>query len=411
MEHAGPRSNAASEARHERLGGARAEFVANLGRRVAELREMVRRIEADGDAPRLVEELKRRLHSLGAGARLLRFVRVSERLAEGESQLAAANGAPLSGEAAAALRKLLEELPALAWGQSAMGEPAPAPRAAAPLEKASAPPRARAAADPPNARSASARPEATGAAASQGQATTWIAGVSNGRALAPEPLSLDDEEERASSARGVEQAPPAEAPEAASAASIDAPITVLVVGAAPLAEAFDSASADVGPSFEVERTDDVETAIDLARAFAPDLVLLDADMPGARGLAEALAADPLTDLVPVVAVGRFARPEDAAPYVALGAARACRSPCRRTRPARRRGSSGGLRARRSLARRARAVRGRQPRRARGRASPRSCAAASATPPSRGAAGRTWISATARRSSRRSGARWRASAIS
>ncbi|WP_437528176.1 response regulator [Sorangium sp. So ce726] len=330
MEHAGPRSNAASEARHERLGGARAEFVANLGRRVAELREMVRRIEADGDAPRLVEELKRRLHSLGAGARLLRFVRVAERLAEGESQLAAANGARLSGEAAAALRKLLEELPALAWGQSAMGEQAPAPppaRAAAPLEQASAPPRARAAADQPNARSASARPEATGAAAAKGQATTWIATVSNGRALAPEPLSLDDEEEaRASSTRGVEQAPPAEAPEAALAASIDAPITVLVVGAAPLAEALDSASADVGPSFEVERTDDVETAIDLARAFAPDLVLLDADMPGARGLAEALAADPLTDLVPVVAVGRFVRPEDAAPYVALGAARALPKP-------------------------------------------------------------------------------------
>ncbi|WP_437991232.1 response regulator [Sorangium sp. So ce145] len=323
MEHAGPRSNPASEARHERLGGARAEFVANLGRRVAELREMVRRIEAEGDAPRLVEELKRRVHSLGAGARLLRFVRVAERLAEGESQLAAANGARLSGEAAAALRKLLEELPALAWGQSAMGEQAPAPaRAAAPLEPAPAPPRARAAAEQPNARSASARPEGAGAA--KGQATTWIAGVSNGRALAAEPLSLEEEEEaRASSTRGVEQAPPAEA---APAASIDAPITVLVVGAAPLAEALDPAGADAGPSFEVERTDDVETAIDLARAFAPDLVLLDADMPGARGLAEALAADPLTDLVPVVAVGRFARPEDAAPYVALGAARALPKP-------------------------------------------------------------------------------------
>ncbi|WP_437712922.1 response regulator [Sorangium sp. So ce448] len=325
VEHAGPRSNPASEARQERLGGARAEFVANLGRRVAELREMVRRIEAEGDAPRLVEELKRRLHSLGAGARLLRFVRVAERLAEGESQLAAGNGARLSGEDAAALRKLLEELPALAWGQSAMGEPAPPRASAAPLEQASAPPRARAAADQPNARSASARPDGTGAA--KGQATTWIAGLSNGRALAAEPLSLDEEEEaRASSTRGVEQAPPAEALEAAPAASIDAPITVLVVGAAPLAEALDAASADVGPSFEVERTDDVETAIDLARAFAPDLVLLDADMPGARGLAEALAADPLTDLVPVVAVGRFARPEDAAPYVALGAARALPKP-------------------------------------------------------------------------------------
>ncbi|WP_437277796.1 response regulator [Sorangium sp. So ce375] len=323
MEHAGPRSNAASEARHERLGGARAEFVANLGRRVAELREMVRRIEADGDAPRLVEELKRRLHSLGAGARLLRFVRVAERLAEGESQLA--NGARLSGEAAAALRKLLEELPALAWGQSAMGEaPAPPRSSAAVREQPSAPPRASAAADQPNARGADARPEG----AAKGQATTWIADVSNGRSLAP--LSLDEDEEAgAPSSRAADQAPAAEAPEAASAASaasIDAPITVLVVGAAPLAEALAPGGDDVVPSFEVERTDDVETAIDLARAFAPDLVLLDADMPGARGLAEALAADPLTDLVPVVAVGRFARPEDAAPYLALGAARALPKP-------------------------------------------------------------------------------------
>ncbi|WP_437588944.1 response regulator [Sorangium sp. So ce1000] len=317
MEHAGPRSNAASEARHERLGGARAEFVANLGRRVAELREMVRRIEADGDAPRLVEELKRRMHSLGAGARLLRFVRVAERLAEGESQLVAANGARLSGEAAVALRKVLEELPALAWGQSAMGEQASAPprASAAQHQHASAPPRAIAAADPPNARGADAQE-------AMGQTTTWIASVSNGRSLAPAPLSLDDDED-APSPRGAEQAPHAEAKEAA---SLEAPITVLVVGAAPLAEALAPGGDEVGPSFEVERTDDVETAIDLARAFAPDLVLLDADMPGARGLAEALAADPLTDLVPVVAVGRFARPEDAAPYMALGAARVLPKP-------------------------------------------------------------------------------------
>ncbi|WP_437966909.1 response regulator [Sorangium sp. So ce260] len=314
MEHAGPRSNAAGEARHERLGGARAEFVANLGRRVAELRAMVQRLEADDDAPRLVEELKRRLHSLGAGARLLRFARVAERLAEGESQLVGATGGRLTGEAAAALRKLLEELPALAWGQSAIGEQVAAPRAqAAPREPAAA-----------SARSADAGQEAADAGGAKAKSTTWIASVSNGRALAPAPLTLDDDEEaRASSPRSEEQALSAEAPEAA---SLEAPITVLVVGGAPLAEALDPGSAGAGPSFEVERTDEVNTAIDLARAFAPDVVLLDADLPGARGLAEALAADPLTDLVPVVAVGRFARPEDAAPYVALGAARALAKP-------------------------------------------------------------------------------------
>ncbi|WP_437831833.1 response regulator [Sorangium sp. So ce1153] len=318
MEHAGPRSDAAGEARHERLGGARAEFVANLGRRVAELRAMVRRIEADDDAPRLVEELKRRLHSLGAGARLLRFARVAERLAEGESQLVAASGARLTGEAAAALRQVLEELPALAWGQSAMGEQPPASREhAAPAAQ-------------PNARGAGARQDAAEAAAgAKAQGTTWIAGVSNGRALAPEPLSLDDEEDAGPSPSAPRRAEPAARlaePAAPGAAALEAPITVLVVGAAPLADALEPGDADVGPSFEVERTDEVETAIDLARAFAPDVVLLDAELPGARALAEALAGDPLTELVPVVAVGRFARPEDAAPYVALGAARALARP-------------------------------------------------------------------------------------
>ncbi|WCQ96858.1 response regulator [Sorangium sp. Soce836] len=340
MEHAGPRSNAAGEARHERLGGARAEFVANLGRRVAELRAVLRRIEADDDAPRLIEDLKRRLHSLGAGARLLRFARVAERLAEGESALAAAAGGRLTGEAAVTLGKVLEELPALAWGQAAMGETAATPReqaresrerAMASREQVIAP-REPAAAQGARAGAASARSagagqeEAAGAGGAKGQAPTWIAGVNNGRALAPEPLTLDDEEEasaRPSSPRSAEQARAVEAQETA---PLEAPITVLVVGGAPLAEALDPGSAGAGPSFEVERTDEIDTAIDLARAFAPDVVLLDADLPGARALAEALAADPLTDLVPVVAVGRFARPEDAAPYVALGAARALAKP-------------------------------------------------------------------------------------
>ncbi|AUX26963.1 transcriptional regulator [Sorangium cellulosum] len=296
MEHAKPRSDAVGEARLERLGGARAEFVANLGRRVAELRAMIRRIEAEDDAPRLVEELKRRLHSLGAGARLLRFIRVAERIAEGESQILGAGGAHLSGEAIAALRKVLEELPALAWGQSAMGEQAPTPRA-------DAAPRAH-------------------AAGANGQSATRIAGASSGLALAPRvDAEAEEASARSTSARGAEGH--AGAPEPA---TLDAPITVLVVGAAPLAAALAPAVDGLAPALEVERTDDLDTALELARAYAPDVVLLDADLPGARGLAEALAEGPLTELVPVVVIGRFERPEDAAPYVALGAARALPRP-------------------------------------------------------------------------------------
>ncbi len=71
----------------------------------------------------------------------------------------------------------------------------------------------------------------------------------------------------------------------------------------------------------MERAKDSTTAIDLARALAPDVIVLDADGPGARELCEALVADPLTEGIPIVVVGLWARPEDAAPFVALGVAR------------------------------------------------------------------------------------------
>src|SRR4051794_23908494 len=66
-----------------RLGGARADFVAALGRRVAELSGLARELAAEPASARLRDDLRRRMHALAAGARLLRFSRLAERLAEG----------------------------------------------------------------------------------------------------------------------------------------------------------------------------------------------------------------------------------------------------------------------------------------------------------------------------------------
>src|SRR6185437_10420072 len=72
------------------LGGARADFVAELGRRVAELTSLAGQLSADPKSTRLRDDLRRRMHGLAAGARLLRFNRLAARLAESEALLHAA---------------------------------------------------------------------------------------------------------------------------------------------------------------------------------------------------------------------------------------------------------------------------------------------------------------------------------
>ncbi|MGH7271974.1 MAG: response regulator, partial [Polyangiaceae bacterium] len=103
------------------------------------------------------------------------------------------------------------------------------------------------------------------------------------------------------------------------------PLTAaLVVGGAALAEAL-TERAD-GRVFECERTEDSQMALDLARAHAPDLVLIDADFPRAAELTEALLDDPLTEPVPIVVVGSFRASDDAARFIALGVAKSLARP-------------------------------------------------------------------------------------
>src|SRR5450755_2135543 len=72
------------------LGGARADFVASLGRRVADARVALVALEADPAAKGPRDDLRRKLHALGAGAKLLRFDMMAAALATAETTLEAA---------------------------------------------------------------------------------------------------------------------------------------------------------------------------------------------------------------------------------------------------------------------------------------------------------------------------------
>jgi CheY-like chemotaxis protein len=246
----------------ERLGGARADFVGALGRRVAELRGLLYELEGSPESAPVRDDLRRRLHALAAGARLLRFTRLAERLGRDEALLGgiAARGGAAPDEIET-LRAAFDQISSIAWSEAEGGSTPYAPRTG---------PRSRPA------------PVLDAVKLPLGP---------------PEP-----------------EAPPPPAPQ-----------TALVVGPDALAEALLLERS--GPvTFEVERAPDTTSAIDLARALAPDVIVLDADRPGARELCEALVADPLTEQVPLVVVGHWQKPDDAAPFLALGVARALPKP-------------------------------------------------------------------------------------
>lgn len=247
----------------ERLGGARADFVAALGRRSAELRTVLELLELEPGSDRVRDDLRRRVQALAANARLMRFGRLADRMARDEALLAgiAARGQATHAEILT-LRASFGEVQALAWSEAGAG-PSSTP--------------------------------APGKAAPRSRPTAMLDPVKV-------PLGLREEPE--------EDAPPE-------------PQTALVVASDALAEALEAAHDGV---FEVEHAPDTTTAIDVARAVAPDVIVIDADRPGARELCEALCADPLTEQIPVIVAGVWARPDDVAPYLALGVARSLPKP-------------------------------------------------------------------------------------
>ncbi len=230
-----------------RLGGARADFVASLGRKANDARGVLTTALAERGTPNEKgprDELRRRIHALATSARMLHFDAMTQALAEAEAVLdRAADAGQATEDDFGTVANVLDDLPALAWGDG--------PREHSATEKKPS--------DPPE----------------EG------------------PLLR----------------------------------TALLVGSEMLAEAL--TDEDLLPGalpYECERTDDAQAAIGLARKVAPEVVVIDADVPDAAELVEALLDDPLTEPVPIVVVGAFREGGVAARFVALGVARTLTKP-------------------------------------------------------------------------------------
>jgi DNA-binding response OmpR family regulator len=237
-------SSASGAEDSKRVGGARADFVASLGRKVNDARELLALLDDDPSSKVGRDELRRRLHALGAGARLLRFEAMTHSIQEALAVLDRGGQAgALREQDVTFVAQVLDDLPALAWGEIPSREPF-----------------GRAAGDSAD--------------------------------DAPGPM----------------------------------PIAVLVVGDESLAGALIADAATRARAFECEHIMDADAALELARAYAPDLLLVDTDLPRAPELVEALLDDPLTDPVPVVVIGTFGAPEELARFVALGVARTLARP-------------------------------------------------------------------------------------
>jgi CheY-like chemotaxis protein len=252
-----------------RLGGARADFVASLGRKANDARAVLataaaERGSANEKGPR--DELRRRIHALATSARMLRFDAMTQALAEAELVLDRATEAGQATEDDfMTVANVLDDLPALAWG------------------------------DGP--RQHSERP-------AQSTQTAQAAQSEPGQSAQTRSEKRSDPPEEATLLR-----------------------TALLVGSEMLAEAL--TDEDVLPGalpYECERTDDAQAAIALARRVAPDVVVIDADVSDAAELVEALLDDPLTEPVPIVIVGGFREGAAAARYVALGVAKTLTKP-------------------------------------------------------------------------------------
>jgi CheY-like chemotaxis protein len=121
-----------------RLGGARADFVASLGRKTNDARAvlttaMAERGTENERGPR--DELRRRIHALAASAKMLRFDVMTQSLAEAETALDRATQAGYAtDDDFTTVANVLDDLPALAWGDGPRAQALEAKRAKPPSE-------------------------------------------------------------------------------------------------------------------------------------------------------------------------------------------------------------------------------------------------------------------------------------
>ena len=101
-----------------RLGGARADFVAGLGRKVVDLRRRLR--ARSGRTPptcRVREELRRKMHALSSAAKMMKFDAMDRAIAEALGTIdRTAIDLPLEAVDLDSIDQIIEDLPALAWG-------------------------------------------------------------------------------------------------------------------------------------------------------------------------------------------------------------------------------------------------------------------------------------------------------
>lgn len=98
------------------LGGARADFVASLGRRVAHARTALTMLENDPESSSARDDLRRKLHAIASGAKLLRFEAMASALADAEARLdAVVERRRATSDDLGSLAQLVDDLPALAW--------------------------------------------------------------------------------------------------------------------------------------------------------------------------------------------------------------------------------------------------------------------------------------------------------
>ncbi len=214
-----------------RLGGARADFVASLGKNLLSAERLLDEIELEPASTSAHEELRRKLHALHVGARSLRLESLDRALAEALGVLDRQSKVGGKEGDVAGLRALLRELPKQAWGE------------------------------------------------------------------------MPDRDKSAEPPRVEEAKGPS--------------YTALVVGAARVADALKDKDPD-GLRFDAETTQDAQIAFDLALALAPDLVIVDADVPDTAELVEALMDDPSMEQTPILVIGSFSVSGQAARFIALG---------------------------------------------------------------------------------------------
>jgi len=122
--------------------------------------------------------------------------------------------------------------------------------------------------------------------------------------------------------------PPSQAPERRHTQALSVP--ALVVGGRPLVELVRARGAAEGDgyAFSVRHVARLETAHANIRQAEPrpEVIVVDADEPLAERLVEDLLVDSRTESIPVVVVGTWRAPEQAARYVALGVARCLAKP-------------------------------------------------------------------------------------